>query len=418
MAFFSGLAILGASLLLIWACDAAQADICQALAMALVALLAVLPEYSVDMYFTWHAGLAPEGPYAHYAIANMTGANRLLIGVAWAAIAVLYWVRHRRPAEIHQERRLELGFMGLATAYALIIPIKGSLAWYDGLVFLSIYGGYIRLASQRSCVEVEADGPAELLVALPKIRRRFATGTLFLVAAGAIFANAKPFCEGLIATGKLLQINEFLLVQWLAPIASEAPEFTVSLIFAWRGQASLALGTLLSAKLNQWTLLVGMIPGVFGVAHGSFDHPIPLSPFQFQEILLTAAQSLMAVVLLTSFKLPLSAAALLFGLFAGQLVLPPLLETHPDMAFGLTSSHVHPLFTALYFVAALALFLHAPKTSIEFIRSFIQDLRPAKSQPAKGTRESCHATTGHPLPRCMKCPWRHQGMALCKAAAG
>jgi cation:H+ antiporter len=124
MAVVSGLAILGASFLLLWACDAAQADVSQALALAAVALIAVLPEYAVDMYFTWQAGQHPDGDYAHYAIANMTGANRLLIGVAWGAIALVYWMRRRRVVHLGRERRLELVFLGLATAYAFVIPIK------------------------------------------------------------------------------------------------------------------------------------------------------------------------------------------------------------------------------------------------------------------------------------------------------
>ena len=51
-ALLAGAAIIGASFLLLWACDAAQEEISQSLALAVVALLAVLPEYSVDMYFT------------------------------------------------------------------------------------------------------------------------------------------------------------------------------------------------------------------------------------------------------------------------------------------------------------------------------------------------------------------------------
>lgn len=50
-ALLAGTAILGCSFLLLWACDAAQADMSQALALAVVALIAVLPEYAVDMYF-------------------------------------------------------------------------------------------------------------------------------------------------------------------------------------------------------------------------------------------------------------------------------------------------------------------------------------------------------------------------------
>ena len=142
------------------------------------------------------------------------------------------------------------------------------------------------------------EGPAELIARLPRRPPPPRDTALFLFAGGAILANAEPFCEGLIGTGKVLHINEFLLVQWLAPIASEAPEFIVALVFAWRGQAGLALGSLLSAKLNQWTLLVGMIPGVFAVSHGTLAHPIPMGDFQMHEILLTAAQSLLGVVML------------------------------------------------------------------------------------------------------------------------
>ena len=100
VALITGAAILGASFLLLWACETAQKDISQALALAVVALIAVLPEYAVDMYFTWQAGQNPQGDYAHYAIANMTGANRLIIGIAWAMIVGIFWLKTKRPVEL------------------------------------------------------------------------------------------------------------------------------------------------------------------------------------------------------------------------------------------------------------------------------------------------------------------------------
>ena len=209
MALAAGVAILGASFLLLWACDAAQTDISQALALAVVALIAVLPEYSVDMYFTWQAGKHPESDYAHYAIANMTGANRLLIGVAWGLIVALYWFRFRKPVRIEAERRTELLFLGAATVYAFLIPLKGSLAWYDGVVLLGIYAAYIVVAARRKCPECEVEGPAELLVRLPAAQRRLATAGMFLFAAWVILVNAEPFCEGLLGTGRAFHINEF-----------------------------------------------------------------------------------------------------------------------------------------------------------------------------------------------------------------
>ncbi|OIO02837.1 MAG: sodium:proton exchanger [Desulfovibrionaceae bacterium CG1_02_65_16] len=351
-ALLSGLAILGASFLLLWACDVAQMDIPQTLALAVVALIAVLPEYAVDMYFTWQAGKNPQSDYAHYAIANMTGANRLLIGVAWSALAAIHWFKARRRITLDVEQRTEVLFLGLATAYAFVIPLKGSLAWYDGIVFLALYGWYIRLASQRPCQECELEGPAELIGALPRNRRRAAVAGLFLFAAGVILASAELFSENLVASGKVFGINEFVLVQWLAPIASEAPEFIVAIMFVLRGQAATAMGSLLSSKLNQWTLLVGMIPGVYGLASGGFAHPLPLGPYQMHELFLTAAQSLFAVALLARLSLGPGAAALLFCMFTGQLVGPVLLEgvDLSALPFGGGTDGLHELFSAGYVI--------------------------------------------------------------------
>src|SRR5205807_1404293 len=89
-----GLAIIAAAFLLSWAAEAAEVDISQGLAVAFVALIAVLPEYAVDMTFAWKAGHDPT--FTHYAVANMTGGNRLLIGAAWPLVFFLFWLRIRK----------------------------------------------------------------------------------------------------------------------------------------------------------------------------------------------------------------------------------------------------------------------------------------------------------------------------------
>ena len=40
------------------------------------------PEHAVDIYYTLKAGAEPGSDYVKFAAANMTGANRLLIGTA------------------------------------------------------------------------------------------------------------------------------------------------------------------------------------------------------------------------------------------------------------------------------------------------------------------------------------------------
>jgi cation:H+ antiporter len=89
VAALSGLAILGAAFLLSWAAELVQMDVSQALALAMLALIAVLPEYAVDAVFAFQAGQDPAVAQAGYAVANMTGANRLLIGLGWSLLVLI-----------------------------------------------------------------------------------------------------------------------------------------------------------------------------------------------------------------------------------------------------------------------------------------------------------------------------------------
>ena len=78
IAAFGG-GVVASAFLLVWAAEAAHRDISSSLATAILAVIAVLPEYAVDLYFAWSAGHVPAK--AQYAAANMTGSNRLLVGL-------------------------------------------------------------------------------------------------------------------------------------------------------------------------------------------------------------------------------------------------------------------------------------------------------------------------------------------------
>jgi len=133
-----------------------------------------------------------------------------------------------------------------------------------------------------------------------------------------ILASAERFAEALVQSGKHLGIDEFLLVQWLAPLASEAPEFIVALVWAFRGQVSAGLGALVSSKVNQWTLLIGTLPVAYSINLGT-PGALPLDERQQHELFLTASQSLFAVAVLLNLRMSWYGALLLFGLFASQL---------------------------------------------------------------------------------------------------
>src|SRR5699024_12312373 len=55
-----GASVVAAAFLLAWAAEAAQKDISGPLAIALLALIAVLPEYAVDFYFAFRSGTDPQ----------------------------------------------------------------------------------------------------------------------------------------------------------------------------------------------------------------------------------------------------------------------------------------------------------------------------------------------------------------------
>src|SRR6476646_115837 len=114
-ALLFGLAIVGAAFLLSWAAEVAQLDISAGLAIALLAFIAVLPEYAVDVVFAKDGGRAVarfgaacrspadisagKESACSLALANMTGSNRLLIGIGWSMVVFIAWWRYRKRGQ-------------------------------------------------------------------------------------------------------------------------------------------------------------------------------------------------------------------------------------------------------------------------------------------------------------------------------
>jgi cation:H+ antiporter len=345
-----GIAIVGAAFLLSWAAETAQLDISAGLALALLALIAVLPEYAVDLVFAGKAGtaVAQHGPACiargaagespcSLALANMTGSNRLLIGVGWSMVVLVAWLGWRRRGQkvtevkLERSHSVELAFLALATLYSLTLPLKRTITLVDAAILVALFTAYVIRISQAPAAEPHLVGPALYLATFRQGVRRLAVLALFLGAAAVILLCAARFAEALVATGSEFGINEFLLVQWLAPLASEAPELIVAGLYAWRLNSNAGLGTLVSAKVNQWTLLVGTLPIVFAITSGS-GHGLPLDTVQREELLLTASQSVFALSILANRAISTREAMALFGLFWAQFLIGAVV---PQSAHGI-----------------------------------------------------------------------------------
>lgn len=323
-----GAAFVGAALLLAWGAELAQLDLPPGLAVAILAFIAILPEYAVDLLFAYQAGNDPSK--APLALANMTGANRLLIGIGWSLIVLVAALGARRARRSERSgpgtRQVRYGMslsrlaavdvviLGAASLYALSFVFRSTLTLVDTAVLFGLFGVYVYRLWTAPQEDPEFIGPPVLINRLPTGRRRLVTVALMVGAAAVILLVAEPFSAGLVEAGAQLGINQFLLVQWIAPLATETAELIPAAIFAFRQRADEGLGTLLSSKINQWTLLVGAIPIAFAVSTTGVSG-LPIDPIQQQELFLTAAQSIFAVSLLVDLRLTVREAVLILTLF-------------------------------------------------------------------------------------------------------
>lgn len=318
-----GAAVVAASFVLAWAAEAAQVDVSGGLAIAVLALIAVLPEYAVDLYYAYVAGHNAE--YVQYAAANMTGSNRLLMGIGWPVVVIvgLYVAQKmssdksgKRLLALEPGNRVELGFLLIAGLVAFIIPATGRIHLVLGVAMLAWFGFYLYKLTRGEAEEPDLVGTAAAIGALPDRARRMTVVALFLLSGAVILMCAEPFANSLIDAGAELGVDRFLLVQWLAPLASEAPEFIIATIFAARGKSTAAIATLISSKVNQWTLLMGSLPIAYLAGGGGTE--LVLDGRQIEEVLLTATQTMMGVALILSLRFHRATAWLLLALFVVQ----------------------------------------------------------------------------------------------------
>ncbi|KGQ17885.1 Sodium/calcium exchanger family protein [Lysobacter dokdonensis DS-58] len=365
--FLFGVAILAAGFLLSWGAEAAEKYLATGFVLAVVALITVLPEYAVDFYFAYRAGQDPGSGYVAYAAANMTGANRLLIGLAWPLLVGLHWWRSRqRGIALQSTNAVEIAFLALASAYAFIIVLKDRIGIVDFIVLAALFCLYLWRTSRAENEEEEEDeepGPGAIIAQLSPFKRWATMAVMSVVAAGVILLAAEPFAESLVASGRRLGLDEFLLIQWLAPLASEAPAITIAILFVVDGRARAGLTTMISDKINQWTLLVGMLPIAMSLGAGEFTS-LPLDARQHEEFFLTAAQSLFALTLLLGWRLGLWGAAALLVLFFIQLGLAFAYQAIPEKEIAVLTAMAW-----IYLVLAAGLLVFRAKQLPAFLRS-------------------------------------------------
>ena len=319
-----GIGIVGGAFLLSWAAEVAQIDISASFAIAILALIAVLPEYAIESVLAWKAGASFDvvtreiTPRMQLVAANVTGSNRLLIGLGWSLVILIFWIKRRRALDLRGYMALEMVMLIAATAVSFLIFFMGQVHVILAGVLIAMYLFYLWASSTRESEEPELIGVALFIGSLPARQRRAIVVALFIYAAAVILVAAEPFVESLVEAGSSLGIDEFILIQWIAPLASESPEIIIAVLFSLRANPLAGITVLISASVIQLTLLIGSMPVIFSVSVGQVES-FPLDSRQLAEFLLMSAVSVFAILLIAPRRISWKGGLTLLALFAVHL---------------------------------------------------------------------------------------------------
>ncbi len=318
--------ILLASLLITWGAESAQFFVAQGFALAILAWMQTLPEFAVEAVLAWkqQTGLL---------LANLTGALRLLTGLAWPMIYLTASTVHRkrtgkalRLIQLNPHHSVEVIGLILPLFYMLFVWWKEKLEIYDAVVLIAVYSAYLFLLTKLPPEKDEGIEDLESvprhIVLAPPFWRTVGIWLCFLLGGIIIYFTAEPFLGSLVSLAAAVGIPSFVVIQWLAPVISEFPELLSTFYFARQEvKAPVALMNIASSNINQWTLLVAMLPIVLSLSRGGIS-ALSFDAEQGRELLLTLGQSFVALMFLVNMRFAWYEALVMFILFAAQFVLP------------------------------------------------------------------------------------------------
>jgi cation:H+ antiporter len=315
-------AILVSALLIAWAAESAQYFVAQGFALAILAWMQTLPEFAVEAVLAWKQQVP-------LLLANLTGALRLLTGLGWPVIYFTAAMAQRRQngktgkrlevIRLESHHSVEVVGLLIPLIYIAIIAVKETLTVYDAVILIGIYVAYLTILTKLPPEEAESiedlEAVPRAIVTSSRGLRIVAIGALFAAGGFLIYYAAEPFLGSLLALSTLLGVPEFVFIQWVAPLVSEFPEMASTIYFARTPErAPMALMNMVSSNINQWTLLVAMLPIVLSLGAGTLT-TIQFDDQQKLELLMTLGQALLGLMFLINMELAWWEATGLFLLF-------------------------------------------------------------------------------------------------------
>ena len=382
VAFLCFSTVIVSALIMSWAAEAAEFSMSQGLAVAIIALLQVIPEFMVEAVIAWRKDI-------DLMMANFTGSNRLLMGVGWPLIFItvdIYSRIRKKPRldaiHLRPENIVEVAALFIASLYFIVVLIKRDLQVYDGISLGIIFIGYMYILR---ILPEEAEEKKDDLLSMPRSllnvsdgrKRALILTALFGVGGFTMWAVADPFLASMKEVAAAAGISVFVFVQWVAPFLSEFPEKVTA--FYWARTIRLgpmALLNMISSKVNQWTLLVSMIPIVYSISMGKIS-TIPLDIHHREEILLSMMMTFYGCSTLAKLKFTRENAIILFVLWLAQFLYPINFTFMPQLPVVGNNSRL--ITSALFGILAILEIVRHRK-EFQIISGIKETIRLAKSR--------------------------------------
>jgi cation:H+ antiporter len=264
------------------------------------------------------------------------------MGLGWPVIFFIFWFTMRfrsgrGPAFVQLPKGFSVEAAGLAVPVIYFLKVWWTRHWSlaDGIVLCLFYIFYFwmlnreRKRGRKDDVEEHDEDEGWVVTTINSMSHRAQYAWIlgmFIGGGLVLWFTVHPFVEALKTAALAFGVSEFVFIQWVAPIASEFPEKVTAFNWARKpAKVPMAIVNMLSSMVSQWTLLAGLVPIVFSLSAGR-PFTIELSDFQRSELLLTMAQSALAVLFLSDLKVQLHEMIGLFALWLLQFFVPHLRE--------------------------------------------------------------------------------------------
>ena len=323
-ATLSGVTVFGAGLLLLRVWAFPGANVSKPVVLTLITLAAVLPELTIGVDSSWGGSGGSAAESGSLALAGITGASRLLIGLAWPLVILLRWARGGGSV-LRLDRRdgVALWLLLLASLYSLTVYLRGTLSVLDSLCLLLLFGVYLWVVSRsRERATEQAGPPGGVVAPLSRMSRPFVVAAL-ACAVAATAVGTLTFADAVVAVAEPMGADRFTSVQWLLPMVSKLPLLAIVAVLVWDLRTGRATAALLLCQTGYLTVVLGSLPLVSlvqGVVASDITS-LALDERERSELLLMCAQTVFLVVAMARMTVSVKAAVSFLALFFAQAVL-------------------------------------------------------------------------------------------------